>query len=144
MLSTPRQIGNFNIIRVLGRGGMGVVYLARDERLGREVALKVLDIYDTPDREQKSRFIREARAAAAIRHPNVATIYDVGETEDGLPYLAMEYCEGMTLAQLIRRGAVDSKSFLAIARQIADGVSAAHRNGVVHRDIKSANIVLQD
>lgn len=122
---------------------MGVVYLARDDRLGREVALKVLDIYDAPDAEQKSRFLREARAAAAIRHPNVATIYEVGETPQGLPFLAMEYCEGETLAQLVRRGPLDGDRLLSIARQIADGIAAAHRNGIVHRDIKSANIVLQ-
>lgn len=144
MLQQPKSFDHFTIVRVLGRGGMGVVYLATDERLHRPVALKVLDVYDLPDAEKKNRFLREARAAAAIRHPNVATIYEVGETKDGIPYLAMEYCEGVTLAQLLRRGAVSAKQFLLIARQIADGLAAAHRNGIVHRDIKSANIVLQD
>lgn len=144
MLQQPKSFDHFTIVRVLGRGGMGVVYLATDERLHRPVALKVLDVYDLPDAERKNRFLREARAAAAIRHPNVATIYEVDETSDGVPYLAMEYCEGVTLAQLLRRGPVSAKQFLMIARQIADGLAAAHRNGIVHRDIKSANIVLQD
>jgi serine/threonine protein kinase len=143
MLEQPKAFDHFTIVRILGRGGMGVVYLAKDERLGRPVALKVLDVYDMPDPERRARFLREARAAAAIRHPNVATIYEVDEDSEGIPYLAMEYCEGLTLAQLVRRGPVQSRQFLDIARQIADGVAAAHRNGIVHRDIKSANIVLE-
>lgn len=144
MIEQPKAFRHFAIVRILGRGGMGVVYLANDERLGRPVALKVLDVYDLPDAERRSRFLREARAAAAIRHPNIATIYEVGETEDAVPYLAMEYCEGVTLAQLIRRGALPAADWVNIAQQIGDGVAAAHRNGVIHRDIKSANIVLED
>ena len=123
---------------------MGIVYLATDTRLARPVALKVLDVYEIPDKEKKSRFLYEAQSAAAIRHPNIATIYEVGETAEGMPFIAMEFCEGVTLSQLLRRGAVDGTKFLHIARQIAEGVAAAHRNGIVHRDIKSANIVLQD
>jgi serine/threonine-protein kinase len=144
MFQPLKALNHFTIQRVLGRGGMGIVYLANDTRLGRPVALKVLDVYEIPDAEKKSRFLHEAQAAAAIRHPNIATIYEVSETEDGMPYIAMEYCEGVTISQLLRSGPAESKRFLNIARKIADGVAAAHRKGIVHRDIKSANIVLQD
>src|SRR5437868_249942 len=136
----PQAFARFEIIRMLGKGGMGSVYLARDQRLGRQVALKVLSAEDLAVADRRSRFFREARTAAAIRHPNVATIYEVDETEEGQPFLVMEYCEGETLSQRMRRRAVDTAEFLTIARQIASGLAAAHANGVVHRDIKSANI----
>lgn len=122
---------------------MGTVYLARDERLARSVALKVLHADNLASEDRRVRFLREARAAAAVRHPNVATIYEVGETADGQPFIAMEYCEGETLAQRLRSRPLDSAEFLSIARQIAAGVAAAHESGVVHRDIKSANIVIE-
>jgi TolB-like protein len=138
-----RSLERFTILRVLGRGGMGVVYLARDERLSRQVALKVLSEYELPDAERRTMFLREARSAAAISHPNVATIYEVGETKDGLPFIVMEYCEGKTASQIAAEGAVDTARFLHIAHQIADGLAAAHRQGVIHRDIKGANIIIQ-
>lgn len=122
---------------------MGVVYLALDEALGRDVALKVLSEYDLPNEERKARFLREARAAAAIRHPNVATIYEIGESADGHPFIAMEYCEGETLAHLVQRGPIDAGNYLSIAEQMAAGLAAAHRKGVVHRDIKSSNIIVE-
>jgi serine/threonine protein kinase/Flp pilus assembly protein TadD len=122
---------------------MGTVYLARDARLGRHVALKVLNPEDMASGERRARFTREARAAAAIRHQNVATIYEVDETENGEPFIVMEYCQGETLAQRMRRHPIDAVEFITIARQIAAGVAAAHDNGVVHRDIKSANIMLE-
>ena len=121
---------------------MGVVYLARDERLGRHVALKVVSEYEIPDTERRAMFIREASAAAVINHPNVATIYEVGETRDGLPFIVMEYCEGETASQLAAAG-LDAARFLNIARQIADGLAAAHQRGVLHRDIKGANIIVE-
>jgi eukaryotic-like serine/threonine-protein kinase len=133
----------FEILRVVGRGGMGTVYLARDLRLGRQVALKVLNASELMYEDRKARFFREARSAAAIRHQNVATIYEVDETAEGQPFLVMEYCEGETLSQRIRRRPLDAGEFLSIARQIAAGVAAAHANGIVHRDIKSANIILE-
>ena len=133
----------FEILRVLGKGGMGTVYLAKDLRLGRQVALKVLNASELGHEERRARFMREARSAAAIRHQNVATIYEVDETSDGRPFIVMEYCEGETLSQRIRRRPLDSAEFLSIARQIAAGVAAAHEGGIVHRDIKSANIVLE-
>jgi serine/threonine protein kinase/tetratricopeptide (TPR) repeat protein len=132
----------FEIIRVLGKGGMGTVYLARDERLGRLVALKVLNAGDLAS-DRKARFLREARSAASIRHQNVATIYEVDETDQGVPFIVMEYCEGETLSQRVRRRPVDSAEFLSISRQIAAGLAAAHEKGIIHRDIKSANIILE-
>jgi serine/threonine-protein kinase len=122
---------------------MGTVYLARDVRLGRQVALKVLNAEDLASDERRARFLREARAAASIRHPNVATIYEVDETDDGQPYIVMEFCEGETLSQRMRRRPLDTAEFLNIARQIASGLAAAHATGVVHRDIKTANIIIE-
>ena len=122
---------------------MGTVYLARDQRLGRYVALKVLNATDLAYDDRRARFMREARSAAAVRHQNVATIYEVDETEEGQPFIVMEYCEGETLSQRIRRRSVDAGEFLSIARQLAAGVAAAHEQGIIHRDIKSANIILE-
>ncbi|MFP5247509.1 MAG: serine/threonine-protein kinase, partial [Thermoanaerobaculia bacterium] len=134
---------DFEIVRILGKGGMGTVYLARDQRLNRLVALKVLNASDLAYDDRKARFLREARSAAAVRHQNVATIYEVGETVDGIPFIVMEYCEGETLSQRIRRRALEAGEFLSIARQIAAGVSAAHEKSILHRDIKSANIIVE-
>ena len=139
----PQSFDGFEIERILGKGGMGTVYLARDQRLGRLVALKVLNASELAYADRKARFFREAKSAAAIRHQNVATVYDVDETDDGLPFIIMEYCEGETLSQRIRRRPLDSAEFLSIARQIAAGVAAAHHEGIVHRDIKSANIIVE-
>jgi serine/threonine protein kinase/tetratricopeptide (TPR) repeat protein len=133
----------FEIVRVLGKGGMGTVYLARDQRLGRLVALKMLNASDLAYDDRRARFLREARSAAAIRHQNVATIYEVDENPDGTPFIVMEYCEGETLSQRIRRRAPESGEFLSIARQLAAGIAAAHDKGILHRDIKSANIVVE-
>ncbi|HEX6086386.1 MAG TPA: protein kinase [Thermoanaerobaculia bacterium] len=133
----------FEIVRILGKGGMGTVYLARDQRLARYVAIKVLNASEMAYADRKARFFREARSAASIRHANVATIHEVGETADGMPFIVMEYCEGETLSQRIRRRSIESAEFLSIARQIAAGLAAAHEKGIVHRDIKSANIVLE-
>jgi serine/threonine-protein kinase len=122
---------------------MGTVYLARDQRLGRPVAVKVLNTDDTMNEESRARFLRESRTAALIRHQNVATIHEVGETPEGQPFIVMEYCEGETLAQRLRRRPLDAGEFLNIARQIVAGVAAAHETGVVHRDIKTANIIIE-
>jgi serine/threonine-protein kinase len=133
----------FEIVRILGKGGMGTVYLARDQRLGRYVAIKILNASEMAYADRKARFFREARSAAAVRHANVATIHEVGETPDGMPFIVMEYCEGETLSQRIRRRPLESAEFLSIARQIAAGLAAAHEKGIIHRDIKSANIILE-
>ncbi|HEU4521136.1 MAG TPA: protein kinase [Thermoanaerobaculia bacterium] len=143
MPDLPPSFDRFEIVRVLGRGGMGTVYLARDQRLERQVALKVLNTDELGSEEARSRFLREARSAAAVRHQNVATIYEVGESAERQPFIVMEYCEGETLAQRIRTRPLHTTEFLSIAVQIAAGLAAAHDQGVVHRDIKSANIIIE-
>jgi serine/threonine protein kinase len=143
MTELPHSLDRFEIVRILGRGGMGTVYLARDQRLGRQVALKVLNPEQLANEDRRARFLREARSAAAVRHQNVATIYEVDESDDGVPFLVMEYCEGETLSQRMRRRPLDAGEFLTIARQIAAGLAAAHDTGIVHRDIKSANIMIE-
>ncbi len=143
MSDLPPAPDRFEIVRVLGKGGMGTVYLARDPRLGRSVALKILNAEELGADDRRARFLREARTAAAIRHPNVATIYEVDETPDDRPFIVMEYCEGETLAQRLRRRPIEAGEFLSIARQIAAGVAAAHETGVVHRDIKAANVMIE-
>lgn len=143
MSDLPQSVDRFEVIRVLGKGGMGTVYLARDQRLDRLVAVKVLHTQDLASEDRRMRFLREARTAAAIRHPNVATIYEVGETAEGVPFIVMEFCEGETLSQRMRRRSVEAGEFLGIARQIAAGVAAAHEGGIVHRDLKTANIMIE-
>jgi TolB-like protein/tRNA A-37 threonylcarbamoyl transferase component Bud32 len=143
MSEFPQAVERFEVERVLGQGGMGTVYLARDARLGRQVAVKVLHDKDLSNDEKRARFLREARTAAAIRHPNVATIYEVGETDEGAPFIVMEYCLGETLAQRVRRRPIEAGEFLVIARQLAAGLSAAHEAGIIHRDLKTANVIVE-
>ncbi|MGA8807185.1 MAG: serine/threonine-protein kinase, partial [Thermoanaerobaculia bacterium] len=143
MSDLPQSVDRFDVVRILGKGGMGTVYLARDQRLERLVAIKVLHAEDLADNDRRQRFLREARTAAAIRHANVATIYEVGETGEGVPFIVMEYCEGETLSQRMRRRPIEAGEFLSIARQIAAGAAAAHEGGIVHRDLKSANIMIE-
>jgi eukaryotic-like serine/threonine-protein kinase len=139
----PQSVDRFDVVRILGKGGMGTVYLARDQRLDRLVAVKVLHTEDLGTEDRRARFMREAKTAAAIRHPNVATIYEVGETHEGVPFIVMEYCDGETLAQRMRRRPIEAGEFLTIARQIAAGAAAAHEGGIVHRDLKSSNIMIE-
>lgn len=140
---SPERFDRYRIVRILGKGGMGIVYLADDEVLSRPVALKVLHRFEGTAPDVNARFLREARAAAQIRHPNVATIYEVGEGAGGRPFISMEYCEGEALSQLVRRDPLDTPRFIDIGRQIASALAAAHKNGVIHRDIKSSNIILE-
>ena len=137
---SPEMLGPYRIKRLLGRGGMGCVYLATDEQLNRTVALKTLNQNFAEDEEARVRFFREARAAAALKHENIVTIYQVGE-DQGTPFLAMEHLEGKSLEEWLRpdRRANVAQTF-SIAKQIARGLAAAHAAGVIHRDIKPANI----
>ena len=137
----PSRISSYQIIREIGRGGMGVVYLARDERLDRDVAIKALPPELASDPARLERFEREARALAQLNHPNVAGIYGV-EEQDGQKYLILEYVEGETLGHRLDRGAIPVDEAIEIAEEIAAGVEAAHEAGVIHRDLKPDNIKL--
>jgi serine/threonine protein kinase/Tol biopolymer transport system component len=139
VLSPGQTLGNFEIVELVGRGGMGEAYRARDPRLKRIVAIKVL-ASGRPDSEQ-SRFLREAQAASALNHPNIVTVYDVG-TSDGIFYIAMEFVAGKTLGALIPGGGMALADALSIAVQIAGGLASAHAAGIVHRDLKPGNIIV--
>ena len=134
---------HYQIVNLIGEGGMGEVYLATDTTLGRRVALKVLPAFVSKDPERLRRFTQEARAASRLSHPNVCVVHEIGETDDGRPFIAMEYVEGMTLRQRIRSQAMKLGDVLDIAIQIADALTAAHEAGIVHRDIKPENIVIR-
>jgi serine/threonine-protein kinase len=136
-----KKIAHYKISEKLGEGGMGVVYKAQDTKLKRTVALKFLPLDRLGTKEEKNRFVREAQAAAALNHSNIATIYSIDE-HDGQSFIVMEYIEGETLKEKIAAGPLKLKKALDIASQIAIGLQAAHEQGIVHRDIKSANIMI--
>ena len=136
-----RQIGSYQILSLLGAGGMGEVYRAEDTRLGRAVAVKVLPEEMAQDKDRLSRFIREARAASALNHANVAHTYEIGQS-DGLHFIAMEYVEGQSLAQKMSGQPLELKEVLDIGIQAADALEEAHRKGITHRDIKPANLMI--
>jgi serine/threonine protein kinase len=132
----------YRILGPVGIGGMGVVYRALDTLLGRTVALKFLPPMLTSNPQAKARFLDEARAASALDHPNVCTIYEVGETADGQLYLAMACYDGETLKRRLERGPLEMAEALHIALQVARGLAKAHRHGIVHRDVKPANLMI--
>src|SRR2546423_1847122 len=134
-------IAHYRIIEPLGSGGMGAVYKAHDEKLHRVVALKVLPPDAIMQEDRRRRFLQEARAASALNHPHILTVYEVGEA-DGKPYMVMEYVQGETLRQRIAARAFVIKDALEIALQVAEGLAKAHEHGIVHRDLKPENLMV--
>ena len=138
-LSSGTKLGSYEIVSPLGVGGMGEVYRARDTRLGREVALKVLPTAFASDPERMARFQREAQVLASLNHPRIGAIYGF-EDSNGVRALVMELIEGPTLADRIARGPIPIDEALPLAREIAEALEAAHDRGIVHRDLKPANV----
>src|SRR5512143_3266781 len=141
MLGAGSRLGPYEIVAPLGAGGMGEVYRARDSRLGREIALKVLPNEVAQDSGRRTRFEHEARAASALAHPNIVAVYDVGES-DGAVWIAMELIEGRTVRDLLASGPLPIRRALEIGTQVAEGLTAAHAAGIVHRDLKPENLIV--
>ena len=141
MPDLPGKLGTYEVTRRLGAGGMGEVFLARDPRLEREVALKVLPASFRADPERRQRFLREARAAAKLAHPNITAIHEIGEA-DGRDFLAFEYVEGTTLEEHVRGRPLPLRELVDLALPLADALAYAHERGVVHRDLKPANVMV--
>jgi len=140
-LSSGQIIGAYKILSLLKTGGMGEVYSAKDERLGRNVAIKILPAEFSNDHDRLSRFKQEARSASALNHPNIITIYDIGSFESGT-FIAMELIEGKTLREMINSGSIQLRKTIDIAAQLADGLAKAHETGIIHRDLKPENIMI--
>jgi tRNA A-37 threonylcarbamoyl transferase component Bud32 len=139
----PEQLGRYRILRTLGQGAMGTVYLAHDTQLDRQVALKVPRFTAADGPEVRQRFLTEARAAATIEHPHVCPVYDVGEI-DGTPYLTMAYLQGQSLGQLLQaRGPLSARQAAALVRQLALALQTAHERGIIHRDLKPSNVMIK-
>lgn len=137
------NVSHYRVLRKLGAGGMGEVYLAEDVRLGRHVALKFLSASSTSDPERGAKFLKEAQAASALRSPHIAAIYDIGD-HDGALFIAMEYVEGELVSQRIERGPLPVEQVIDLAVQAADGLGEAHAQGIVHCDVKSSNLIVND
>ena len=140
-LAAGTKLGHYEILTPIGAGGMGEVYRAKDPRLGREVALKVLPAAIAQDADRLRRFEAEARAASALNHPNIVTVHDIGKS-NGTTYMAMELIDGASLRQLLANGALPEKKMLEVSVQIADGLAKAHSAGIVHRDMKPENVMV--
>src|SRR5215467_12994438 len=140
-LGPGTRLGPYEIVAPIGAGGMGEVYKAKDTRLDRTVAVKVLPSHVSSDPALRERFEREARTIAALNHPHICTLYDVGHQE-GIDFLVMEFLEGETLAARIQKGSMPMEEVLRYGVQIADALERAHRQGLVHRDLKPGNIMI--
>src|SRR5207247_2674918 len=140
-LAAGSKLGPYEIVAPIGAGGMGEVYRARDPRIGREVAVKVLPAEFAVDEERLLRFQQEARAAGALNHPNLISVYDIGE-HDGKPYIVEELLEGETLRARVRAGPLSGRRAIDYGIQIARGMAAAHEKGIIHRDLKPENIFI--
>src|SRR5580693_4037386 len=140
-LAPGTHLGPYEIAAPLGAGGMGEVYRARDTRLERTVAVKILPKELSADPARKQRFEREAKTISGLNHPNICTLHDVGSV-DGLDYLVMECVEGDSLAERLEKGPLPADQVLKIGAELADALDKAHRSGIVHRDLKPANIML--
>src|SRR5207253_4770659 len=136
----PTRIGHYAIAGTLGQGGMGIVYAARDERLGRPVALKTMTSLAT-DETARKRFWREARAAASVNHPNICQLYEIGE-ENGELFIAMELLEGEALAERLKRGSLNVSEALPVGLAVVAALAALHARGIIHRDLKPSNVFL--
>jgi eukaryotic-like serine/threonine-protein kinase len=133
-LSAGTRLGPYEILAPIGAGGMGEVYRARDTRLGRDVALKVLPAVFAQDGPRRARFEHEARSASALNHPNIVSVFDIGRQDETL-FIITEFVDGESLRAMIGRGSITSSKAVAIGAQVAEGLSAAHEVGVVHRDL---------
>src|SRR6202049_4639893 len=140
-LAAGTRLGPYEIVAAIGAGGMGEVYRARDTRLGRDVAIKVLPQHLSSNSELKERFDREARAISSLNHARICTLHDVGHQE-GVDFLVMEYLEGESLAERLRREPLSLKESLKIGIEMCEALDVAHRAGIVHRDLKPGNIML--
>ncbi|MGH9317948.1 MAG: serine/threonine-protein kinase, partial [Thermoanaerobaculia bacterium] len=140
-LAAGTRLGPYEILAAIGAGGMGEVYKARDTRLEREVAVKVLPAHLSSSEEVRQRFEREARAISQLSHPHICALYDVGR-EGGTEYLVMEYLEGETLLERLAKGPVPAEQLLRFGVEMADALDKAHRQGIVHRDLKPGNVML--
>src|SRR6516225_10304594 len=140
-LAAGTKLGPYEVVDPIGAGGMGEVYRARDTRLERCVAIKILPAHFSCNTELKSRFEREARTLSSVSHPHICHLYDVG-SQNGVEYLVMELLEGETLAARLKRGSLPVSEVLKIGMEIADALASAHRLGLVHRDLKPSNIML--
>ena len=140
-LTSGTKLGPYEIQSPLGAGGMGEVYLAKDTKLDRKVALKILPAEVASNRDRMERFVREAKSAAALNHPHIAHIYEIGESE-GVHFIAMEFVDGQTLREKIHREKTDLRKLLRYLQQVAEGLAKAHAAGIVHRDLKPDNIMI--
>ena len=140
-LPPDANLSHYRILSKIGAGGMGEVYCALDTKLDRKVALKILPAELASNRDRMERFVREAKAAAALTHPNIAQIFEIGE-HDGMHYIAMEFIDGVTLRDKIHREQTDLRKLLRYLQHVAEGLAKAHSAGIVHRDLKPDNIMV--